>query len=1133
MRRSWLRAAALVGTIAVVLLSARASLQQGRGQRLDVQSVGGGDAVAREALVKFRRPLESTNLPRIYSDADADEIEPVGRSGLLHVRSRSLDVETLVARFAGRPDVAYAEPNFVVRVVAPPNDVSFPQLWGLQNLGQAVNGSLPGNVGADIHATQAWDLTVGSTANVVAVVDTGIDYTHPDLAANMWSAPFAFEVRLGNRTVRCAEGTHGFNAIRMTCDPSDDHNHGTHVAGTIGATGNNTLGVAGVNWTTRLMGLKFLDASGSGTVADAINAIEFAIQAKQAFGATSGANVRVLSNSWGSLSFSQALLDAVNAANAADMLFVAGAGNFGISSDILPFYPASYNAPNVVAVAATENTDNLASFSNYGASVHLAAPGVDILSTTIGNGYAFASGTSMATPHVSGAAALVLSRCTLDTAVLKDTIVGSVEAVASLATTTMTGGRLDVNSAIHACIAPPDAPSGLTAVAGDGQVTLAWSSALGATSYDLKRGTVSGGPYTVIGPGLRTVRYTDTAVVNGTTSYYVVSARNALGASGDSNEASATPQPPPDVVVSSLTAPTNVGAGTTIVVSVTTKNQGVGAAGASTTRFYLSDNALFDSGDVLLNGAQIVSTLAPGAVSSASVSIDIPGGLTAGMRYLFAKADADNVLNESQEANNMYLRLLMVGPDLIVSSLTVPTTAAPGATISVSETVKNQGAGDAAASSSRFYLSTNVVLDAGDTQLDGSRSVPELAAGASSPGAATVSIPSFTAAGTYYLFAQADGTSTVAEASELNNTALRAIQIGSDLIVSAFTVPAKGGAGSVISVSDTTTNRGTVTAAASMTRFYLSTNVLLDAADTLLDGSRLIPELAAGASNSGQTPLTIPAGTPVATYYLFAKADADGAVSEAQETNNATLRTIQVGGDLAVSAFTVPSKGGAGASVVVTDTTTNQGGGAISSASVTAFYFSTNALLDASDIALDGTRAIGALAAGASSSGSTAVTIPAGTTPGTYYLMAKADAGGTVTETQESNNAAARVIMIGPDLQISSLSVAYSIAAGLTVSVNSTITNAGAQAAGSSTTRFYLSPNVSLDASDILLAGSLVVPALAPSASSAGSVPVTIPAGIAPGTYYFLAKADADSAVTETQEVNNVTARVVKVTGGS
>src|SRR3989449_4315521 len=168
------------------------------------------------------------------------------------------------------------------------------------------------------------------------------------------------------------------------------------------------------------MGSKFLDATGTGTTADAINAIEFVVQAKAAFAATSGANVRVLSNSWGGGAFSQALLDEINRANANDMLFVAAAGNSGTPNDLFPEYPASYNAPNVVAVAATDNTDSLAFFSNYGpSSVHLGAPGIDVLSTAVGSNYAYLSGTSMATPHVSGAALLVLSKCSLSTASLK------------------------------------------------------------------------------------------------------------------------------------------------------------------------------------------------------------------------------------------------------------------------------------------------------------------------------------------------------------------------------------------------------------------------------------------------------------------------------------------------------------------------------------------------------------------------------------------------------------------------------------------------------------------------------------------------------------------------------------------
>src|SRR6185436_6741904 len=173
-------------------------------------------------------------------------------------------------------------------------------------------------------ATLAWDVSTGSRDNVVAVIDTGIDYTHSDLAANVWSAPAPFTVTVGSRTITCAAGTHGFNAITGTCDPYDDHGHGTHVSGTIGAVGGNNSGVAGVNWTASIMASKFIDANGSGTLADAIDAIEFVIQAA----AATGANVRVLSNSWSGAS-SQALIDEITSANEHDMLFVASAGNDG------------------------------------------------------------------------------------------------------------------------------------------------------------------------------------------------------------------------------------------------------------------------------------------------------------------------------------------------------------------------------------------------------------------------------------------------------------------------------------------------------------------------------------------------------------------------------------------------------------------------------------------------------------------------------------------------------------------------------------------------------------------------------------------------------------------------------------
>jgi subtilisin family serine protease len=438
------------------------TMAQGRPPRRSVL-VDNREAVADEVLVKFSRQPGAQERLQLEQQIDADESEAFG-SGFVRMRSRRLAVEALVTALRAHPAVAYVEPNYLWHATVSPSDPQFPNLWGLRNVGQNVGGA--GTAGADIHASSAWGIATGSRANVVTVVDTGVDYTHPDLAANMWTAPAAFTVNIGGTAITCPAGSHGFNAITRTCDPMDDNNHGTHVSGTIGGAGNNSMGVTGVNWTASVMGTKFLDSTGSGSTSDAVNAIEFAIQAKSRFG--SAANVRVLSNSWGGSGFSQVLLDEINKANTNGMLFVAAAGNNGSNNDTTPTYPASFSAPSIVTVAATDNTDRLASFSNFGQSVHLAAPGVLILSTTIGNSYQYFSGTSMATPHVSGAAALILSRCALDTASLKTLILNSVDAVAGLAGQVSTGGRLNVDRALRTCApgfvpSTPGSPGGLTA----------------------------------------------------------------------------------------------------------------------------------------------------------------------------------------------------------------------------------------------------------------------------------------------------------------------------------------------------------------------------------------------------------------------------------------------------------------------------------------------------------------------------------------------------------------------------------------------------------------------------------------------------------------------------------------------
>ncbi len=430
-----------------------------------------------ELLIKFKPEAGPAVRAAALAELDAENLRTFLSRAENWRLGPGISVEEAVERMRANPLVDYAEPNYLVSLDIVPNDPRLGELWGLINTGQS-----GGTADADVDAELAWNVSTGSSDVLVGVIDTGVDYNHPDLAANIWTNPGEIP---GNGVDDDGNGfvddVHGYDFVNEDGDPFDDHGHGTHVSGTIGAIGNNGVGVVGVNWQVKIMALKFLNSSGSGTTANAIRAVDYSVLM----------GVDLTSNSWGGGAFSQALYDAIANANAHEMAFVAAAGNNGTNNDVSPHYPSNYDLPNVIAVAATDRNDLKASFSNYGPlSVDLGAPGVDILSTLPGNSYGLLSGTSMATPHVAGTCALIRAVSpNIPVGQMKSVLLNSVDPIPSMQGIVVSNGRLNAfRSIAEPDTTPPGAILDLAVVdPGSNTMGLSWT----ATGDDGSIGTAT------------------------------------------------------------------------------------------------------------------------------------------------------------------------------------------------------------------------------------------------------------------------------------------------------------------------------------------------------------------------------------------------------------------------------------------------------------------------------------------------------------------------------------------------------------------------------------------------------------------------------------------------------------------
>ncbi|OGP74391.1 MAG: hypothetical protein A2V86_01520 [Deltaproteobacteria bacterium RBG_16_49_23] len=1178
-----------------------------------------------ELLIKFKSGVLKEIQDKIHIRHGSEKIKKFQSLNIHHIKvKKNMSIEEAIVLYQVEPEIEYAEPNYLLTIVAFPNDAYFPYLWGLSNAGQT--GGTPG---ADIDASRAWDISIGSHDVVVGVIDTGVDYFHPDLQENLWTNLAEYQGTAGgdDDSNGYMDDIYGINAYEDGFDVMDDHGHGTHVAGTIGAAGNNGIGVAGVNWRVRIVSCKFLNRDGYGYTDGAVECLEYMRMLKDG-----GVNLVATNNSWGGGGYSQTLYDAIDAQRRSGILFIAAAGNDNIDNDQFDFYPASYSLPNLLSVAATDLNDRKAWFSNYGRkTVHVGAPGMDIVSLRAsetdmyGDGQHFipsgdpgaqyyrASGTSMATPHVTGLAALIKSHnLNNDWQGIKNLILSGAEESINFYGTTIAGrinayesltcanrplffalkytdasqvGEVTTLAALSINCGSPLGPVTVTVSSGevialmddgiapdlaerDGIFSASW---IPSAPFSFLTFSSPAGREIVPAPsiltnllpsGLLNTAYSQTLAVSGGTPPYTWSVHSGslpggLNLNGATGEISGIPSATGawsftlkvadsqdafvtkpfsitvkdiDLVMTSISGPAAGSLGQQIAITTTVKNQGSGSSAGFYVSVYLSVDSAINTNDLAI-GTKYAGSLGTGEQRALTIYATIPATLAPGAYYLGVIADTGNRVAELNEGNNSLAGnpiSIISEVDLIITSVSAPSSAGMGQQITVTSTVKNQGSGNAGEFYVTLYLSMDSTITSDDIEIR-SGHVSSLEGGGQKTVTIDVPLP-VSLSGTYYIGTIADGRGAVAESNE-NNNALAGNLISitrADLIFTSVSGPLNANAGQQIAISATVRNQGGGGSGGFYITLYLSTDSTITGWDDGGGGDIAIGQAYVNGLASGAEQVVIVNGTiPVnltGSYYLGAIADGEKIVPESNENNNALHgnQIVIAGGcsDLVIASVSGPTNGNAGQQVPVSVTVKNQGSCGSSGFYLTA-YLSMDTVITPNDVSI-GYVYVGPLPAGGQQSVTVNGALPS-TFGGTYYLGAIADSSNGVAEVSEGNNAfLGNPILItggGPDLVITSITGPGTAIAGQQIEVTVIVKNRG----NANSRSFYISLHLSSGAE--LTSNSVQIGSGYCSSMGIGSEKIrtlygTVPANLA-GTYYIGAIADSNKVVTESNENNN------------